>query len=136
MIAIICLDDNGGIMFNSRRQSQDKILRDKVLSILGGKKLLVSPYTAKQFVLDDQSHLRVSENCYQEASDEEICFAEDILPNLSDPALKSIIIFRWNRVYPADKFFDTTALKKWKLISTEEFSGNSHERITMEVYAK
>lgn len=136
MTTIICVDDNGGVMFNSRRQSQDKILRAKVLSMLGGKRLVVSPYTAKQFFPDDQPYLRVSENCYQVASSEDICFAEDKLPNLSDRALKSIILFKWNRVYPADRFFDTTALKNWKLVSTEDFSGNSHEKITMEVYAK
>lgn len=136
MTVVVCVDDNGGVMFNSRRQSQDKILRAKVLSMLNGKQLLVSSYTAKQFFLDDQPHLRVSDKCYQEASSEDICFAEDILPNLSDHSLKSIVLFKWNRVYPADRFFDTAALINWKLISTEDFSGNSHEKITMEVYAR
>ena len=136
MTVIICVDDNGGVMFNSRRQSQDKILRAKVLSMLNGKQLLVSPYTAKQFFPDDQPHLHVSDNCYQEASLEDICFAEDSLPNLSDHSLLSIVLFKWNRVYPADRFFDTSALKSWNLISTEDFSGNSHEKITMEVYVK
>lgn len=136
MTVIVCVDDNGGIMFNSRRQSQDKVLRTKVLSMLNGKRLLVSPYTAKQFSSDNQTHLQVSENCYQEASSEDICFVEDTTPNLSDHSLKSIVLFKWNRVYPADRFLDTTALKKWKLISTEDFSGNSHEKITMEVYVR
>ena len=35
MIVIACLDDNGGMMFNHRRQSQDRVLRWSVVLCSG-----------------------------------------------------------------------------------------------------
>ena len=31
MIVIACLDNDGGMMFNQRRQSQDRYLRDRIV---------------------------------------------------------------------------------------------------------
>ena len=39
MIAIVCIDDNGGMMFNNRRQSRDVILLEKIIEITKGSKL-------------------------------------------------------------------------------------------------
>ena len=49
MIVIVALDDRGGMMFNHRRQSQDKVLRERVLKVTAGKKLWMNHYTEKQF---------------------------------------------------------------------------------------
>ncbi len=38
MNVIVCLDDNNGMMFNKRRQSQDKILRDSIKELVKDKK--------------------------------------------------------------------------------------------------
>ena len=35
MIVIACLDDNGGMMFNHRRQSQDRMLRAHIAALVG-----------------------------------------------------------------------------------------------------
>lgn len=35
MIVIACLDDNGGMMFNHRRQSQDSVLRAHIAELVG-----------------------------------------------------------------------------------------------------
>ena len=51
------------------------------------------------------------------------------------PKIDTFILFRWNRDYPADFFFKVD-LSQWNLISTEDFEGTSHEKITMEVYEK
>lgn len=46
-------------------------------------------------------------------------------------------LFRWNRVYPADQYFDRSLLTcGWTLRETEEFPGFSHAKITKEVYKK
>lgn len=37
MIAIVCVDDKSGTMFNRRRQSQDRVLREAILEKVGEK---------------------------------------------------------------------------------------------------
>ena len=49
MILVICVDDKGGMAFNGRRQSMDRLLRADLLQTVGERSLWVSPYTAKQF---------------------------------------------------------------------------------------
>lgn len=47
--------------------------------------------------------------------------------------IKKIILFKWNRVYPADTYFDITFQKnEWRLVSATEFEGSSHKKITIE----
>ena len=47
--------------------------------------------------------------------------------------IERLIVFRWNRVYPADMWLDITLAEDgWKLLTTTEFVGNSHEKITEE----
>ena len=49
--------------------------------------------------------------------------------------IEKLIVFKWNREYPSDFSLDID-LSQWSLISTTDFKGNSHEKITMEVYKK
>ena len=37
MVLIVCVDDHNGMMFNHRRQSQDRILRGDILELTEGK---------------------------------------------------------------------------------------------------
>ena len=39
MKIIVCIDKNNGMMFNNRRQSQDKILIDDIIKVTKDKKL-------------------------------------------------------------------------------------------------
>ena len=48
MILIVCVDDHNGMMFNHRRQSQDRVLRADILELTGGKKLWMNAYSRKQ----------------------------------------------------------------------------------------
>lgn len=132
MRVIICLDDHNGIAFNNRRQSRDRIVVDRTLQLSDGRPLRMSLYSAKLFpapaVLAGDDYLTA-------AGDEDFCFVE-----LTDPAgfatkIQELIVFRWNRVYPADVHL-TLDLSQWKLVHTEEFPGHSHDKITMEVYGR
>ena len=49
------------------------------------------------------------------------------------PNIEEIIVFCWNRRYPADVFLDVD-VTAWKKVAEREFSGTSHERITERVY--
>ena len=43
--------------------------------------------------------------------------------------------FKWNTKYPADMYFDID-LNRFQLVVTKDFQGNSHNKITMEIYKR
>lgn len=133
MIIITCVDDNGGIGFNHRRQSQDRLLRERILQRTAGNRLWMSPYSARQF--DQAGPFTVDEHCLRKAAAGEFCFVEnqDITPY--EPRIEEIILYKWNRVYPADQRFPLS-LDGWTLVERTDFSGFSHEKITEEVYTR
>ena len=49
MILIVCIEKKDGMLFGGKRLSQDRIVREKMLSLSENSRLWVSPYTAKQF---------------------------------------------------------------------------------------
>jgi hypothetical protein len=48
--------------------------------------------------------------------------------------IKEIIVYKWNRVYPADVEFEMPA--GFVLESSTDFTGFSHEQITKEIYRR
>ena len=62
-----------------------------------------------------------------------VCDENSTIPYENE--IKKLIIFKWNRVYPADQHLDIDPEKMTK-VQEEEFVGFSHEKITMEVYEK
>ena len=133
MTLIFCLDNKRGMMFNSRRQSSDRVLRERVITSLGGARLIVSPYTAKQFA--DTDPITVAADPISIAERGDACFIEDTDVRLD--GCDRVMLYFWNRDYPADKYFlpDLAALG-FKLVSAEDFGGYSHEKITEKVYVK
>ena len=55
MIVMVCVDDKNGMMFNKRRQSQDRVLRQHMLELAGDKKLWMNAYSRKQFPKEDDT---------------------------------------------------------------------------------
>ena len=135
MIVVVCLDDSGGMMFNRRRQSQDRVLRERVLALSAGTRLWMSPYSAGQFARESAPQLVADDSFLDKAAPGEYCFVEDadVLPWLEQ--IEEVILYRWNRSYPADMYFtpDLSA-PRWNLLRSSDFSGFSHEKITEEVY--
>ena len=125
MKLIVCLDDNNGMMFNNRRQSRDKILIENVLELCKGEKLYTNEYSARLF---PENAVEICEN-----PESGYCFAENFTVNEND--IEEIIVYKWNRVYPADVQFSID-LKKWNLAETVDFAGSSHEKITRERYVR
>ena len=135
MIAIVCIDDNGGMMFNNRRQSRDSILIDKITEITKGSKLWLNKYSYSLFEEKNMSNINVDESFVLEAANGEYCFAENISLKGYEKWIEKLIVFKWNRVYPND-FELEFDLSTWKLVESSELKGNSHDKITMEVYVK
>ena len=76
MICIICLDQKDGMIFNHRRQSQDRCVRKDILDMVGNDNLYMTAYSYKQFE-EKRKNIIVSENAYNEADRGEYCFIEN-----------------------------------------------------------
>ena len=74
MTGIVCLDQEDGLLFNGRRQSRDRVVTEKILSMTEGKPLWMSAYSRRIF-----------------PEDAPVCVAEDLmgkLEELAEPARK------------------------------------------------
>lgn len=133
MIVCVAVDDNMGMTFNKRRQSQDKILRNHLIEEAQENKLWLNNYSAKQFETPLASNIIVDDDFLDKAEENDFCFVENLSLAKYQNQIKKIILFKWNRVYPADTYFDIPLSENgWKLTSVLEFEGNSHKNITIE----
>ena len=131
MIPVLCIDDNNGLMFNRRRLSQDRALRADLLREAGGRRLWMSAYSRRQF--EAGAEITVDEDFLQKAGAGELCFVEGAALRPYLGRMEGLILYRWNRRYPADVYLDLE-LSAFRLCASEEFPGHSHDKITKEVY--
>lgn len=137
MKIIVCVDDNNGMMFNKRRQSRDSVLIQDIVGSLNSGNLLIDPYSEKLFSNSDVDTFFISEEFLSEAESDDYCFVENHSLAEHAPRIDELIIYRWNRNYPADTYLDIDpAALGMKLVSTTEFVGSSHDKITKELYSK
>lgn len=134
MILVVCVDKDYGMGFNHRRQSSDRMVTQEILNISAGKKLWITPYSASLF--PENAELIADKYYLEKAGENDVCFAEsvDITPWIHK--VSKLILFHWNRKYPADIRFPSEAIAQWELTEEKEFSGYTHDKITMEVYSR
>lgn len=132
MILIVCMDDQNGMAFNHRRQSQDRVLIERIEGLTADNNLRMAPYSQKLF---SSSNILADDDYLSKAGIDDYCFVEreDVKPH--GDKIQKVIVFRWNRHYPSDLKFGID-LSNWHLVSTEEFPGSSHLKIAMEVYER
>lgn len=135
MIAIVCVDDSLGMMFNHRRQSSDSILRKKIIEISYGSVLWMNVYSFEQFSDCDNTKIITDEKFAEKAGAGEFCFAENTDLSEYSYKIEKLIIYKWNRKYPSDMKFNFP-LDDFKCIKSCDFKGSSHEKITEEVWVK
>lgn len=137
MICVVCVDDKMGMLFNHRRQSQDRALRVRLLTLCAHSRLWMNAYTYAQFQEQTAPQLCVDAQPLHKAAPGEYCLVEDIDPATHEAAMERIVLYRWNRTYPADRFFTIPLAEHgWRLLGAADFPGFSHERITEEVYMR
>ncbi|MBQ9806923.1 MAG: ribonuclease Z [Clostridia bacterium] len=133
MRLIVCLDEKRGMAFNRRRQSRDRVLTEDMVRTVGDARLFVVPYSASLFA-EQMPNLIISEDPMRDATNRDYCFLE-----LSSPAssenISELILYHWNRHYPSDTPF-LLDMTDFSLVSTTDFIGFSHEKITKEVWKK
>jgi len=134
MKLILFLDERGGMLFNRRRQSQDRKAREYILSMTADKRLLMNPYSAKQF--KEGGDITVTEAPQKDAEAEDFVLIENLPVSFS--GVDDVVLFLWNALYPSDVSFDTKSLVRegFSLHKSEEFAGYSHEKITVEFYRR
>lgn len=137
MNIIVCLDDKNGMMFNNRRQSQDKSLRQDIRKFIQNKNLFMNNYSYKLYKDIDNGKVQVCDDFLSKCGDNDFCLIEDAPLFNYINNINTLIVYKWNRVYPADLYFDIDLqASNWKLIEISEFQGSSHDKITKEIYRR
>ena len=132
MKLILCLDDRGGMAFGGRRQSRDAVmLADLSQAVREGAVLRATPYSEK-LLREAGISASIGEFPELDAADGDLCWLETRAP-LENTQINALILYRWNRHYPADLSFDVAATG-FHLASREELVGKSHPKITKEVW--
>lgn len=136
MNVMVVVDDNGGMLFNSRRQSQDSALRAYILNITKNSVLWMNQYSLRQFGAVPPN-VRISEDYLSEAGRGEYCFVEDKNIGEVSDKLEMLILFHWNRSYPSDMKLDyDPSVNGMHIKSTADMVGQAHEKITVEVWER
>lgn len=130
MIIITCLDDNDGMMFNHRRQSQDRGLRQYIADMTKDHKVYMNAYSAKLY--EEIKDPVICEDFLQKVGKGETCIVENLALNTVVQEIEEIVVFRWNKIYPSDQMFDIDLLE-WNLVEEEEMEGSTHQ-ITKQIY--
>lgn len=132
MKIIACVDNQMGMMFNHRRQSQDRNVRKKILKITNC--LFMNKYSSTLWKNDILVTME-SEKFLMLASVDDYCFVENVLLKEYQDEIDEIILFCWNREYPADFYLDID-LSCFHLVNQEDFAGSSHDIITQKIYRR
>ena len=128
MTIIICLDDNNGYQFGGKRQSADREVRNRILKL--APVIRCDEYTASQFDEADRGRLYVGDDYLKTING--TCFVEKA--DVSCLKYDRVVVFRWNRSYPTTKKF--VVPEGFRSVSKEDFTGYSHDRITMDVFVR
>ena len=126
----VCVDDALGRTFNGRRQTKDRVVAADLIQEAQGR-LFITPFSQKWlgdspgvtlWDGEDPSHLLFLE-------------AEPLAPYAQH--ITRLVIYRWNRHYPADTYLDLDPQALGlTLHSTQELTGFSHPVITKEIWTK
>lgn len=133
MEQILCIDDDFGMMFNHRRQSQDRILRKHIMN--NWSHVYMTEYSKKMFETEELlPGFSVSIWKSGEVLPQDITLFVEDPDDLQDAEL--LIIYCWNRRYPSDKKLPAGFLDHYAMISEQDFAGSSHDKITERKYIK
>ncbi len=131
MKIIICLDNNNGLMFNSRRQSKDSKVIENIFETIGSANLYINDFSADIFA--DKNVIKCND-FLEKCQKDDYCFVENADIEKYIDKIDAVIIYRWNRSYPFDRKFNTKFLTAFHLKSSRDFAGTSHGKITREEF--
>lgn len=133
MEQILCIDDDFGMMFNHRRQSQDRILRKHIMN--NWSHVYMTEYSKRMFETEELlPGFSISIWKSGEVLPQDVALFVEDPDDLQDADL--LTIYCWNRRYPSDKKLPAGFLDHYAMISEQDFFGSSHEKITERKYIK
>ena len=136
MKLVLCVDDRGGMLFNKRRQSRDRVLIADLCETIGDAVLYINQYSEELFAAHSMNMI-VCESPLSLAGEGDYAFIEKESPRGSLDSVEELILYKWNRKYPYDLEMGFSPEKEgFSLKESSEFVGSSHEKITKEIYAK
>ena len=131
----ITVDDKMGLAFNKRRQSRDRLLIDDLCKKTD-KDIYISSYSALLFE-EHKERVKIVDDPLRDCPDGGFCFVEmtELSPYVE--SISTLIVYHWNRLYPADKRLDIDVTNcGFKMTAKYEFVGSSHDKITKGTYQK
>ena len=129
MILAFCIDDQGGwpLITGGRAGTGGW------WPICWRQPVFCLPYSAGLF---DPGAVTVTDNPGAVPADG-ILFLENADPAAYLPQAEELLLYRWNRLYPADLTLNGTPVQwGYRLQDATDFAGISHEKITRERYVK
>lgn len=131
----VVLDDNEGMLLFGKRQSRDRVMIAEFVESAGSSPIYVSDFS--KILFESYDSVTMCKNPLEEAPDGAVCFIENYSLSPYLDIIDTLIIYRWNRLYHSDVKFDVNVKNAgYKLVSTAEYVGSSHDKITKEIYKK
>ncbi len=153
MKLIICTDTRFGYSFNQRRQSSDREVHQHMAGQLLKAEVPVSAnyYTTRSLLrnrefIPDAFFERLllpakeddapSDFLFTAARDEIYAYVENVSLIGYYHLIDEILLYIWDKRYPADLMFPASLLSAFQLKEEETFPGHSHEEIIFRHYVK
>ena len=134
MYLIACVDDRMGMMFNHRRVSRDRAVIKDIMDRCGDQVVYIESGSAVLFKDFNSESVHVWNEDRNDLLEGRYFFVED--PDvIREESVEKIILYQWNRNYPADQYFPID-LEEWILEDASEFAGHSHEKITRSCFVR
>ena len=132
---ILCLCDRGGMTFNKRRQSRDRLLIEELCKNTEGY-IYIDEYSLPLFE-GYEDRVKIVSNLPGDVPEGGIMFVERVSPDGFLEDVSRLVIYRWGRKYPFDKSFATIPEEVgFCKVLEYEFVGSSHEKITKGVFER
>ena len=128
-----CIDNQGGLTFFGKRLSRDHALIRTLQELCPTERILFSPQS--QLLFEENERFIASDSYLTMATEGDICWVEfDEIPL---EKAEEVLLFCWNRKYPADRFFQRVRLEE-SFVKTKflQFQGSSHDKITLEIFRR
>lgn len=106
----------------------------ELISSFPDKKILINDFSAKLFADYPESVLLLP-SPLDAAGEGDVCFIENLPLAPVKSKIARMIIYKWNRHYPQSTALDVNPeALGLSLVSSTDFVGSSHEKITKEIY--
>lgn len=119
-----------GMAFAGKRQSRDREVISDILKT-ASMPLYISSYSEILFKNSRFEYI-IADDIFKHDG---CCFAENVRLEPHIAKIGKLVIYKWNRTYPADFFLDIEPSSMgFYLHGVDELTGFSHKKITKEIW--